>query len=349
MKERSAARKRAETAVLAQLPGLGSNSTSGSNRAFHVDSIADCSQLVRHLVDRQAPPPPTWRRQRPALMIEAAEVTPDPPEAATLHPEPNCVKAAGEAASGETVTLTLTGWVRAAGLSANQLLSIPGAGDFQIDVIQGPAEPQALGGVRARKAGRGAAHDADMGGVEVPVLAQADPEEREGLERENVGADGQVRGGLGWWRWVWGVPEHLRYAACSVLPPPAPDWVQNPYSCTHLGTHSHTHTRAPVLPVPAQEGDGEQTWPTEAELDEAEAAAQRMFQRRRVRKKVPEGVCARAHWAHMGGAEGARGGRGLWGLGAGAVECGGTDELGTRCGTVRGPHDTHTSMHACLP
>eukprot|EP00197_Chlamydomonas_leiostraca_P006302 CAMPEP_0202864378 /NCGR_PEP_ID=MMETSP1391-20130828/4640_1 /ASSEMBLY_ACC=CAM_ASM_000867 /TAXON_ID=1034604 /ORGANISM="Chlamydomonas leiostraca, Strain SAG 11-49" /LENGTH=397 /DNA_ID=CAMNT_0049544111 /DNA_START=57 /DNA_END=1246 /DNA_ORIENTATION=- len=111
MKDRSAARKRAEAAVVAQLPGLGSGSASGSGRAFHVDTAADCTQLVRHLVDRQAPPPPTWRRHRPALMVESAEVSPDPP---TTSGEPNCIKTAA-ASSSETVTLALTGWVRAAG------------------------------------------------------------------------------------------------------------------------------------------------------------------------------------------------------------------------------------------
>ena len=42
---------------------------------FHVDTGADCQQLLRHLGEHPASVP-VWRRQRPALMIEAASYRP---------------------------------------------------------------------------------------------------------------------------------------------------------------------------------------------------------------------------------------------------------------------------------
>ena len=42
---------------------------------FHVDTGADCQQLLRHLGEHPASVP-VWRRQRPALMIEAASFRP---------------------------------------------------------------------------------------------------------------------------------------------------------------------------------------------------------------------------------------------------------------------------------
>lgn len=42
--------------------------------------------------------------------------------------------------------------------------------------------------------------------------------------------------------------------------------------------------------VPDSDDEGEQTWPSEAEI----ADAQKMFKRRRSKHKVPEGVCSSA-------------------------------------------------------
>lgn len=47
----------------------------GEHRVFHVDTGADCQQLLRHLTEHPATVP-VWRRQRPALMIQAAEFRP---------------------------------------------------------------------------------------------------------------------------------------------------------------------------------------------------------------------------------------------------------------------------------
>jgi hypothetical protein len=70
--------------------------------------------LLRHLVSAKIEAP-LWRRSRPHLLIEGATY------------------ARGDAPA--TGTLMLDAYVRHVGLSANQLLAVPTAGDFQIDKI----------------------------------------------------------------------------------------------------------------------------------------------------------------------------------------------------------------------
>lgn len=53
----------------------------------------------------------------------------------------HCASPAGASYQPETATLCLTGYVRYAGLSANGLVTIPGAGDFQIARITAAREP----------------------------------------------------------------------------------------------------------------------------------------------------------------------------------------------------------------
>ncbi|KIZ05338.1 hypothetical protein MNEG_2614 [Monoraphidium neglectum] len=223
MKERSAARRRAEKALAAQLPG--------ELRLLHGDGAADAQQLLRHLADA-APQPPVWRRQRAAVLVQEAAFSLDP---------------AGNAADGQQQqqqqqeqqqqqqqqqpagTLRLTGYVRGAGLSANNLVTVPGAGDFQLLAIEGPPDPAAHGhGHGARAAPNGGDSDmADAGGGAgaLPVLAAPDPELQDSAAREN-----------------------------------APD---------------------PLM--------GEQTWPTDEELREAELAAAAAA-RAQKRRKLPPGT-----------------------------------------------------------
>ena len=162
---------------------------------FHVDTGADCQQLLRHLGEHPASVP-VWRRQRPALMIEAASYRPAtadeqvrgggarpsgfiycamhfptgpqlPILLTALESPFSPVQGSSEAGSSSQGTLLLTGHVRCAGLSANQLLHIPGAGDFQIQCIEaaavagpGPGSSAAAAG----KAGSGAPHRGGGGG-----------------------------------------------------------------------------------------------------------------------------------------------------------------------------------------
>ena len=76
--------------------------------------------------------------------------------------------------------------MRALGLSANQAIHIPGAGDFQIDRISGPPRPQPVFGHVRRHPGKGVGDAMDAEGTGANVLAVAEPAERESLARENV-------------------------------------------------------------------------------------------------------------------------------------------------------------------
>ena len=79
------------------------------------------------------------------------------------------VQGSSEAGSRSQGTLLLTGHVRCAGLSANQLLHIPGAGDFQIQCIEAAAAGAGPGpgssAAAAGKAGVGASHRGGGGGA----------------------------------------------------------------------------------------------------------------------------------------------------------------------------------------
>ncbi len=79
------------------------------------------------------------------------------------------------------------GYIRNQGLSANQLIHIPGAGDFQIARIGAPAEPELFLGAGVRGNRRGNSMEVDKRSeTDVAVLATPDPTQQEALVRENV-------------------------------------------------------------------------------------------------------------------------------------------------------------------
>lgn len=65
-RERSAGKKRAEKALTAQV--------AGEHRYLHADSTSDMSQMVRHLSE-VLPSVPSWKHQRPSLMLQDATFT----------------------------------------------------------------------------------------------------------------------------------------------------------------------------------------------------------------------------------------------------------------------------------
>jgi len=199
MKARSATRKAGEAALSAHF--------AGQHRMLNFDNPEDCKQLFRFL-DEHTPTLPTWRQRRPSLMVEAAELLPPP----------------APAAGG---VLVLTGYIRCAGMSANQNIHIPGAGDFQIEKIEGLHDGRASA---TRPTAGGDAGMGDEGFMGPPtMLALPDPSARDTLDRENV---------------------------------------PNPL-------------------------EGEQTWPTEEELMEAESAAAAQ----RPKRRLPKGTSAyQAAW-----------------------------------------------------
>ena len=97
-----------------------------------LDSTADCVRLLRHLSETRLEPP-VWRRGRPHLLLEGA--TCDAPPAA---------------AEGAPCRLHIDAYVRSVPLSPNQLVTVPGAGDFALESIRAAPElvpAQGSGGV----------------------------------------------------------------------------------------------------------------------------------------------------------------------------------------------------------
>ncbi|GLI68047.1 hypothetical protein VaNZ11_012370 [Volvox africanus] len=193
MKERSAAKKRAEKALATHV--------AGEHRILHADTAADMAAVVRHLVEHPPAAPPLWRQQRPGIMVERAEYEPLPEESAA-GPGPSAEFTASPGA-GPGGTLVVYGYVRGAGLSANQLVTVPGGGDYRILSIHAPRDPNALGAgrplhVAAKPMEAETEAEATAAGMEMDqgaasgdvgpgrLIAQPDPEEADQLVRENV-------------------------------------------------------------------------------------------------------------------------------------------------------------------
>lgn len=79
--------------------------------------------------------------------------------------------------------------MRNLGLSANQVLHIPGAGDFQIRQMRVLDKPAPLGSTRKARANQSSDNGNSASAMEVSVAQQAfivpDPQQQEQLVREN--------------------------------------------------------------------------------------------------------------------------------------------------------------------
>jgi pre-rRNA-processing protein TSR1 len=261
-KQRSAAKKHAEKALQQHL--------AGEIKLMAADTQADMQQVLRVLAD-STPQLPVWRRQRPYLLVQQAAFVPQQQQQQQ------------EDGVGE---LRVTGYIRTQGLSANQLISLPGAGDFRIARIEGLQEPVAAAVAAAQQQRSKAAAasgevdmvdaaggDAAAGGVG-RVLAVPDAQQQEALVRE-AEADplaGECLEGTGPHICVGG--QLARAAHWHPSTPTSPPL-------------THSHIRCAVSPAPRPPCScvltGEQTWPTEEELSAAAAAAaggQRLRKRR---------------------------------------------------------------------
>jgi hypothetical protein len=97
-----------------------------------LNEFGDCVRLLRHLSEMRLEPH-IWRRQRPHLLIEGA----------TFEAETDADSAT------TTGRLHLDAYVRAVPLSANQLITLPGGGDFGIESICAAPELVPLDGMHA--------------------------------------------------------------------------------------------------------------------------------------------------------------------------------------------------------
>ena len=163
-KKRAATRNAAARAVTAalQIPADRLKHSPFDRRAERLD-------LIRLVAETLRGTQPRWRSQRAYVMAERA-VTEAEDIWGTLGPKP--------AGGSETVTVKVEGFVRGAPLSANQLMHLPGVGDFPIERVEAAKAPGIGGG-----AGIG---DAEMESNIVSVLATPDPSLAEAAVRENV-------------------------------------------------------------------------------------------------------------------------------------------------------------------
>ncbi|KAL3135477.1 hypothetical protein ABBQ38_005957 [Trebouxia sp. C0009 RCD-2024] len=155
LKDRSAAKKRAQAAVALQI--------AGEHKVMAADTDADCQQVLRHLGETH-PSLPLWRRQRPALHLDSAEAL---------------FNTADASAQG---TVAIRGYVRYLGLSVNQPMHIQGSGDFNTDRIE-VAEPPGSSG---RQPAAREVQSMDMAGSGARLLAVADLAARQGVVRLNT-------------------------------------------------------------------------------------------------------------------------------------------------------------------
>lgn len=161
LKEKSAAKKRVSEELVRHL--------AGDHRYFAVDTLTDFRQLARHLVEATHTKP-IWRQQRAQVLVESVEYR---------------VSEHAEIKSGK---LLLAGYLRSSELSSSQAIHIPGAGDFQLEMIEAcnrgerrthaDQQPSAKDQAGGRKDSMD--HEASW-----YVLSQSDPLEREPLTREN--------------------------------------------------------------------------------------------------------------------------------------------------------------------
>eukprot|EP00198_Chlamydomonas_reinhardtii_P006592 XP_001695928.1 predicted protein [Chlamydomonas reinhardtii] len=84
MKDRSAAKKRAEKALQPHL--------AGENRLHHADTPTDLAALARHLAEHPPTAPPLWRQQRPGVLVR--ENVPAPGEEEQTWPTEEDMEAA---------------------------------------------------------------------------------------------------------------------------------------------------------------------------------------------------------------------------------------------------------------
>jgi hypothetical protein len=151
-------------------------------KAVPADSRAEQLELVRQVAEQRGTQP-RWRAQRAYLLAERAHVAPEPPAVG-----------ASAAEGSETVTVTVKGYVRGTMLSANQLVHLPGVGDFPVERISSVSEPCGNGrkaGAGGERGGGGGGSDAMMGDAlgataDGATLQVPDPQHREVPVRENI-------------------------------------------------------------------------------------------------------------------------------------------------------------------
>jgi pre-rRNA-processing protein TSR1 len=160
IKEKSAAKKRVSEELVRHL--------AGDHRYFAVDTPTDFRQLTRHLVEATHTKP-LWRQQRAQVLVESVEYS------------------LSEQMEGSIGKLLLTGYLRSNELSASQAIHVPGAGDFQLEMIEACSRvDQRRLDQKSAAENQGSVMNASMDHESSwYVFSKSEPLEREPLTREN--------------------------------------------------------------------------------------------------------------------------------------------------------------------
>ena len=139
-----------------------------SVNCFGVDSRQDCLHLFRTLKEHKQIVP-VWRKQRPYMLVDECKVVVE--AASSQQQQTN--------SSGKCCDVSLSGFVRGQNLSVNQVILLPGVGEYHLDRVDQDLDPFA----KARLAKKGTE---DKMEEDARTLARADREQLESLARENI-------------------------------------------------------------------------------------------------------------------------------------------------------------------
>ncbi|XP_307850.5 pre-rRNA-processing protein TSR1 homolog [Anopheles gambiae] len=151
-KKRSQVKTNIQKAVSTVLP---------DEKVMQLDKLTDALNLLRRIGGQKRKVTHN-RCNRPHMLGERVEYVPSAPEPGQSE--------------RPTGTLKVTGFVRGVPLSVNQLVHIPGLGEFQLESVAFPTDPY-----RMRKL-----EDVEMSSEEQKPPLVADPDQQTSLQRENV-------------------------------------------------------------------------------------------------------------------------------------------------------------------
>ena len=138
------------------------------------DAFAERADLVRVACEQRSAQP-AWRARRAYVLAERASLTEEkPPEA--FGPAP-----AIDAVAARTATVVVEGYVRGCALVVDQLLHLPGIGDFPLARVEAAEAPGGAGGGRGDGRGSDVAMDAGPGATLAVPSARAERAVRENI------------------------------------------------------------------------------------------------------------------------------------------------------------------------
>jgi pre-rRNA-processing protein TSR1 len=136
---------------------------------FPLDSKQDCLHLFRTVKEHKQIVP-IWRKQRPYLVADKVEITPTPTKGNNNE---------------QLCNVNLVGFIRGQNLSVNQVVLLPGVGEYHMDRILQEKDPIAKARMMAKHKTT-TSHEQMEEDVKTLAVASADPSQLESLVRENI-------------------------------------------------------------------------------------------------------------------------------------------------------------------